>query len=72
MQGLKGVEWRTVSMKTLGFLAAKGKISLLQIHSLIGDKADKVFRDTFLGTVNLRKPTDADMTQINMFSHMLF
>jgi len=68
----EGVHWRKISMKTLGFLAAKGKISIVQVHSLMGDKSNKAFRDSFLANVDIRKPTPKDMTQIGLFSHLLF
>lgn len=68
----QGIHWRPISMKTLGFLAATGKISIIQVHSLMGDRSNKTFRDSFLDSVDLRQPTDKDMHQIGLFSHLLF
>ena len=68
----QGVRWRRIPMATLGFLAAKGKVSIIQVHSLMGDNPDKKFTKAFLGEIDLRQPTDQDMTQIHLFSHLLF
>lgn len=64
--------WRPVSMKTLGYLAAKDKIGILQVHQCIGDKPNKAFAKSFLDNVNLYHPSERDMRQIHLFSHLLF
>jgi len=68
----QGVRWRTVSMKTLGYLAAAGKVTVLQVHHLIGEKANKEFIKSFFSAIDLYNPDEEDMRQINLFSHLLF
>lgn len=67
--------WKPVSIDTLGYLAATNKIGLLQVHQRIdyaGAHGLKKFRDAFFDSVNLKKPTEQDIRQINLFSHLLF
>jgi len=66
------VKWRPVSMRTLGYLAAKAKISLLQVHHLIGDTGNKAFSDSFLANIDLLNPSDEEMVQVHTFSHLIF
>jgi hypothetical protein len=66
------IGWRPISMKTLGYLAATAKIGILQVHGLIGDGPNKTFARAFLEHIDLRRPTEKDMEQIHLFSHLLF
>jgi hypothetical protein len=59
-------------METLGYLAATAKIGILQVHGLIGDKPNRKFAKAFLNEIDLDRPTEKDMTQIHLFSHLLF
>ena len=64
--------WRPVSIKTLGYLAAKAKIGIMQVHQRLGDAPNKVFAKAFLDNVDLDQPTKKEMDQIQLFSHLLF
>lgn len=66
------ITWRPISMETLGYLAATGKVNIIQVHSLIGDGPNKKFRKAFLDSVDLRQPSNKEMQQIGLFSHLLF
>jgi hypothetical protein len=71
----KATQWRPVSMDTLGYLAATGKVDIVTVHQRIdgwGDKVRRQFKKSFFENVNLEKPSQKEMDQINLFSHLLF
>lgn len=67
--------WRPIALDTLGFLAATGKVSIVVVHQRLDDAGENArvkFKRAFFDAVNLDNPSDLEMKQINLFSHLLF
>jgi hypothetical protein len=67
----QATEWKPVTIKTLGYLASQGKVSIMQVVQRIGDKPNKEFAKAFLNEIDLYNPTEQDMRQIQLFGHLL-
>lgn len=66
----QGSQWRRISMRTLGELAARSKVSVAQVHQLIGEGTNRAFTAAFLDSIDLYNPTPQDMEQIKLYSHL--